>query len=448
MFENLTNRLTQAFSGYRGRKLTEENISRAIREVRTALLEADVALEVVIRFIDAVKRKSVGQQFVASVRPGDMFIQIVHEELVQLMGSQTSELNLATNNKPAVILMAGLQGTGKTTTAAKLAKRLQATDSLKVGMVSADVYRPAAIEQLRVLSSSVGAQFFDSSQDESPISIVQNARAAATEQLLDVLIVDTAGRLAVDEAMMAEIKQLHDVLEPAETLFVVDAMTGQDAASTARTFDRTLSLTGVILTKVDGDSRGGAALSVRAITNKPVKFLGVGEDVEELELFHPDRLASRILGMGDIVSLVEEAQRNVDASRANRMVNRMLRGSAFTFEDMRDQIQQMLDMGGMKSVLDRLPNMPKPNITQDNDTELSKFLVIIDSMTLRERAFPNLVKMPSRKQRIATGSGTQMRDVNAALRKLQQLQKATKKLGRMTKSGKLADQMSGILGSP
>ena len=392
------------------------------------MLEADVALEVVIPFVEAVRKKSVGREFVASVRPGDMFVKFVHDELVALMGTEVSSLELRASKKPAVILMAGLQGTGKTTTVAKLARYLQNEQRQKVATVSADVYRPAAIEQLRVLTESTAAHFIETSPNERPIKIVQNALSVANDLESDTLIVDTAGRLAVDDEMMAEIQQLHDSLQPTETLFVVDAMTGQDAAKTARTFDRVLPLTGVVLTKADGDARGGAALSVRAITHKPIKFLGTGEGLDGLELFHPDRLASRILGMGDILSLVEEAEKKVDVDASERVVKRMLRGASFTFDDMREQIKQMTDMGGMASVLSRLPSAPNVKVKETDDDVIRKHAIIIDSMTAKERAFPNLLNIPSRKKRVADGSGTRIQDVNFTIRKFKQMQKATKRL--------------------
>lgn len=445
MFDNLTNKLTQTFSGIRTRKLTENNVAEAIREVRTALLEADVALEVVIPFVEAVRKKSIGREFVASVRPGDMFVKFVHDELVSLMGTEVSSLELRASKKPAVILMAGLQGTGKTTTVAKLARYLQNEQGQTVATVSADVYRPAAIEQLRVLTESANAHFIESSSNEQPLTIVQRAVSAAQDLGRDTLIVDTAGRLAIDDDMMAEIKELHDRLQPAETLFVVDAMTGQDAAKTARTFDRTLPLTGVVLTKADGDARGGAALSVRAITHKPIKFLGTGEGIDGLELFHPDRLASRILGMGDILGLVEEAEKKVDVEASERVVKRMLRGASFTFDDMREQIKQMTEMGGMSSVLSRLPNAPNVKVKETDDDAIRKHAIIIDSMTAKERAFPNLLNIPSRKKRVAAGSGTRIQDVNFTIRKFKQMQKATKRLSRMGRSSKMLAQLEQMM---
>lgn len=445
MFDNLTNKLTQTFSGLRTRKLTENNVAEAIREVRTALLEADVALEVVIPFVEAVRRKSIGREFVASVRPGDMFVKFVHDELVSLMGTEVSSLELRAAKKPAVILMAGLQGTGKTTTVAKLASYLQKEQNQKVATVSADVYRPAAIEQLRILTETAQAHFIESSPDEQPLDIVQRAVVNAQDLECDALIVDTAGRLAIDEEMMAEIQSLHGSLEPTETLFVVDAMTGQDAAKTAKTFDRALSLTGVVLTKADGDARGGAALSVRAITHKPIKFLGTGEGIDGLELFHPDRLASRILGMGDILGLVEEAEKKVDVEASGRVVKRMLRGASFTFDDMREQIKQMTEMGGMASVLSRLPNAPNVKVKETDDDAILKHAIIIDSMTTKERAYPNLLNIPSRKKRIAAGSGTRIQDVNFTIRKFKQMQKATRKLGRMGRSSKMLTQLEQMM---
>ncbi len=446
MFDNLTNKLTQTFSGIRTRKLTENNVAEAIREVRTALLEADVALEVVIPFVEAVRKKSVGREFVASVRPGDMFVKFVHDELVSLMGTEVSSLELRASKKPAVILMAGLQGTGKTTTVAKLARYLQNEQEQKVATVSADVYRPAAIEQLRVLSEAANAHFIATTADEQPVKIVKNAVSVTQDLGFDTLIVDTAGRLAIDDDMMAEIRELHDSLQPSETLFVVDAMTGQDAAKTARTFDRVLPLTGVVLTKADGDARGGAALSVRAITHKPIKFLGTGESIDGLELFHPDRLASRILGMGDILGLVEEAEKKVDVDASERVVKRMLRGTTFTFDDMREQIKQMSDMGGMASVLSRLPTAPNVKVKETDDDVIRKHAIIIDSMTAKERAFPNLLNIPSRKKRVAAGSGTRIQDVNFTIRKFKQMQKATKRLGRMGRSSKMLAQLEQMMG--
>ncbi len=445
MFDNLTNKFTQAFAGIRTRKLTESNVADAIREVRTALLEADVALEVVIPFVEAVRKKTVGQEFVASVRPGDMFVKFVHDELVSLMGTEATRLDLDKVSKPAIILVAGLQGTGKTTTVAKLAKFLYTTTQTKVMTASADVYRPAAIEQLRILSEAAHASFVTASSDEQPLQIVQRAIKVAETDGTDVLIVDTAGRLAIDDDMMAEIKALHDALKPAETLFVVDAMTGQDAARTARAFDNALSLSGIVLTKADGDARGGAALSVRSITRKPIKFLGTGEDLDGLELFHPKRLASRILGMGDIIGLVEEAERKVDIASTEKTLERLMRGATFTFDDLYAQAKQMEEMGGIESIVDKLPQAGqlKKNAISDATIQLHK--VIIESMTPKERAFPNLVNIASRKKRIAAGSGTRVQDVNLMIRSLKRMQKSAKKMGRMSRSGKFSQQLDRLM---
>lgn len=441
MFDNLTNRLTGAFSSLRGRRLTEDNLTEVVGEVRDALLEADVALEVAIKFVEAVKQKSVGREFVAAVRPGDMFIKFVHEELVNLMGTESSGFDLSSEKRPATILMAGLQGTGKTTTAVKLGHYLRTRESLNVATVSADVYRPAAIEQLSVLSQTAGIDFIEASTDESPKEIVKRAQKEANQRGSDVLIVDTAGRLAIDDDMMEEISSLHKQLDPVETLFVVDAMTGQDAAKTARSFNKVLPLTGVVLTKADGDARGGAALSVRALTQKPIKFLGTGEDIEALELFHPDRMASRILGMGDVLSLVEEAEQKVDTEKAQKMVRKLLRGSSFNFNDMLDQINQLEDMGGMAKMLDRLPSMPNANLGKLDGESFAKHLVVINSMTSRERVFPNLVNVPSRKKRIAQGSGTTLKDVNGTIRQFKQMQKQLKRMGNLRKKAKVLEQM-------
>ena len=437
MFDNLTNKLTQTFAGIRGRRLTETNIAGVVREVRDALLEADVALEVAIKFVEAVRQKAVGQEFVASVRPGDMFIKFVHEELVSLMGSESSGFDLSSTKRPVVILMAGLQGTGKTTTVAKLGKFLNTRQNLSVATVSTDVYRPAAIEQLAVLSETAGLNFVNASKDEAPTEIAKRALVETNQQGNDVLIVDTAGRLAVDSEMMDEISDLHGLINPAETLFVVDAMTGQDAAKTARAFNKVLPLTGVVLTKADGDARGGAALSVRTLTNKPIKFMGTGEDIDGLELFHPDRMASRILGMGDVLSLVEEAEQKVDTAKADRIVRRMLRGAAFTYDDMRDHIEQFTNMGGLANMADRLPIALPNQSDRFDDESVIRQMVIIDSMTKRERALPNLVNVPSRKKRIAQGSGSTMQEMNLLIRRFKQMQKMSKQMSRLGKFKKM-----------
>ena len=430
MFDNLTKRLSQSLAGLRGRRLTDDNILQATRDVRTALLEADVALEVVIEFIGEIQRKAVGQEFVQAVKPGDMFIKMVHDSLVEVMGSTNESLALATNSPPAVILMAGLQGAGKTTTCAKLAKVIKERDAKRVALVSADVYRPAAIEQLRTLSEDLDTRFIESDTSQKPVDIARNATKTARKEGLDVLIVDTAGRLAIDDDMMREIGDLHGVLKPAETLFVVDAMTGQDAANTAKVFSQRLDLTGVILAKTDGDARGGAALSVKAITKKPIKFLGVGEGMDGLEPFHPERIASRILGMGDILSLVEEAERTIDKKQAVRMTKKLLKGSRFDLMDMQSQIKQLLDMGGISKFTQMLPNMPNSKVKTPVEGSLRRSMVVIDSMTPRERQYPNLLNS-SRKQRVARGSGCSIQDVNQTLRRFKQMEKQMKKVGKL-----------------
>ena len=357
MFDNLSNRLADSLQQIRGQaKLTESNIKETLREVRMALLEADVALPVVKTFIDSVKERALGQEVTRSLSPGQVFIKVVHDELQKVMGETNSSLDLAAQ-PPAVVLMAGLQGAGKTTSVAKLARLLSERDKKKVTVVSADVYRPAAIKQLETLAGEVGADFFPSTAEQAPVDIVNGAIEHARKSFADVLLVDTAGRLAIDEAMMAEIKALHAAVKPVETLFVVDAMTGQDAANTAKAFNEALPLTGVVLTKADGDSRGGAALSVRHITGKPIKFIGVGEKVDALEPFHPDRIASRILDMGDVLSLIEEAERKIDKTKADRLAKKLKKGKKFDLEDFRDQLQQMKNMGGMSSMLGMLPGM-------------------------------------------------------------------------------------------
>ena len=431
MFEKLSDRLSDAFRGLAGKaRLTEGNVGDAMREVRGALLDADVALPVVRSFTESVRRRAVGQAVSAALDPRQAFIKIVHEELVEVMGQANDALNLATA-PPAIVLMAGLQGSGKTTTAAKLALFVKQRLKRRVALVSADVYRPAAIEQLEVLAGEVGAQFIGSSVDEAPAAIAERAVAEAKRKLADVLIVDTAGRLAIDEAMMQEIQTLQQRLQPIETLFVVDAMTGQDAAATAKAFNEVLDLTGVVLTKADGDARGGAALSVRSLTGKPIKFIGMGEKIDALEPFHPDRLASRILGMGDMLSLIEEAERKVDKGKAERLVKKVSRGRKFDLADYRDQLQSMASMGGLGNMLDKMPGMgqlPPAARSRLDDGQFRQAAVVIDSMTPHERRFPDLIN-PSRKRRIARGSGTDVTDVNRVLKQHKQMQKMMKKFG-------------------
>ncbi|MEM1437109.1 MAG: signal recognition particle protein [Pseudomonadota bacterium] len=447
MFESLSDRLTETLRGLSGKaKLTEDNIAAALRDVRVALLEADVALPVVKTFISQVRSKALGQVVSTALNPGEAFVKIVHAELVRVMGEANDALDLAAK-PPVVILMAGLQGAGKTTTVAKLARFLKEREKKKVAVVSADVYRPAAIQQLETLSEEVGAHFLASAGDEQPIDIVRRARAEAERQFADVLIVDTAGRLAIDEEMMSEIKVLQEFLQPAETLFVVDAMTGQDAAVTAKAFNDALALTGVVLAKADGDARGGAALSVRTITGKPIKFIGMGEKTDALEPFFPDRMASRILGMGDVLTLIEEAERKVDKKKAEKLARKITRGQKFDLADFRDQLEQMQNMGGVSSMLDKLPGMgqlPPGAAAQLQDDTFKKMAVIIDSMTLKERRHPDLIS-GSRKQRIARGSGTQIPDVNRLLKQHKQMQKMMKKV---SKKGGMQKMMRGMKGMP
>lgn len=430
MFESLTQRLGKVLDNLRGQgRLSEQNIKDTMREVRMALLEADVALPVVRAFVDEVKAKAMGEEVMKSLTPGQTLIKIVNDELVRVMGEANESLDLAAQ-PPAVILMAGLQGSGKTTSVAKLARWLQQNGKKKVMVVSCDVYRPAAIKQLQTLAKDVGAEFIPSSADQKPVKIAKMALAEAKKAYADVLLVDTAGRLHVDDEMMAEIKQLHASVDPVETLFVVDSMTGQDAANTAKAFDEALPLTGVILTKTDGDARGGAALSIRHITGKPIKFLGVGEKVDALEPFHPDRVASRILGMGDVLSLVEEVSRQVDQEKAAKLAQKLQKGKGFDLDDFREQMLQMSKMGGMSSLIDKLPgmgNLPDKVKNQVNDKEIGRLIAIVNSMTPKERRFPAIIK-GSRKRRIANGSGTQVQDVNRLLKQFTQMQKMMKKM--------------------
>lgn len=443
MFENLTDRLSASLRSITGKaKLSEDNIKDTLREVRMALLEADVALPVVKEFVEAVKMRALGQEVSKSLSPGQMFVKIVQSELERVMGAGEA-INLATQ-PPAVILMAGLQGAGKTTSAAKLARYLQTDLKKKVMLVSADVYRPAAIKQLETLSAEVGAHFFLSEASQQPVAIAEAAIAEAKLKFMDVLIVDTAGRLAVDEAMMAEIQALHGAITPIETLFVVDAMTGQDAANTAKAFNDALPLTGVVLTKSDADSRGGAALSVRSITGKPIKFMGVGEKTDALEPFHPDRIASRILGMGDVMSLIEEAERKIDKAKAEKLVKKVKKGKKFDLEDFRDQLQQMKNMGGITSMLDKLPgmgNLSQMAAAQVDNKVFIQMEAIINSMTPAERRNPDILN-GSRKRRITMGSGTELQDLNRLLKQHKQMQKMMKKMGK----GGMANMMRGLGG--
>ncbi|KTD39956.1 signal recognition particle protein [Legionella parisiensis] len=446
MFETLTERLTRTFKNLRGQgRLTEENVQHALREVRLSLLEADVALPVIKEFIEQVKQKALGQEVLTELNPDQVFIKIVHDELIHIMGDERAELNFKTQ-PPAVFLMAGLQGSGKTTSTAKLARFLKESENKKVMVVSVDVYRPAAIQQLKVLAEQIDVAFFPAEVNEEPLAIAKKALDTAKKQYMDVLLVDTAGRLHIDTDMMNEIKGLHQALHPIETLFVVDSMTGQDAANTAKAFHETLPLTGVILTKTDGDARGGAALSVRQITGKPIKFIGSGEKVEALEPFHPERIASRILGMGDILTLIEEVERKADKQASEKLAKKLKKGKGFDLEDFKQQLLQMNNMGGIAGMMSKLPGvsqmMPQQAMKQVSDKAMAQTIAIINSMTPKERRIPKLI-VGSRKKRIALGSGTQIQDVNKLLKQFEQMQKMMKKF---TKPGGMQKMMRGIGG--
>lgn len=443
MFESLTQRLGAALGNLTGKaRLNEENIQATLREVRMALLEADVALSVVKDFIEQVRIRAVGQEVSSSLSPGQAFVKIVNEELVRMMGEGSHRLDLNTQ-PPAIILLAGLQGVGKTTTAVKLANWLKTREKKSVMVVSTDVYRPAAIDQLRILADEGDILFCESSPDQKPVDIARAAMDLAKKQFVEVLIVDTAGRLHVDSDMMDEIRALHSTLSPVETLFVVDAMTGQDAANSAQAFNESLPLTGVILTKADGDARGGAALSVRSITGKPIKFMAVGESIDALDSFHPDRIASRILGMGDVLSLIEDAEQKVDKNKARKLARKMRQGKKFDLEDFRDQIQQMNNMGGITGMLDKLPGTGQlSQVAQQkiSDNSFAQMEAIINSMTPSERRYPDSIN-GSRKKRIASGSGTRIQDVNRTMKQHRQMQKMMKKLG---KKGGMQNMMRGM----
>ena len=443
MFDTLTNRLAGVLKTLRGEaRLTEANIQDAMREVRMALLEADVALPVVRDFVARIREKALGQEVLTSLTPGQAVVGIVHRELVELMGAESAGLNLAVQS-PAILLMAGLQGSGKTTSSGKLARLLKEQLRKKVLLASADVYRPAAIEQLRLLAQQVGADFFEAEAGQDPVAIAQGAVQYARTHYHDVLIVDTAGRLSIDQKMMDEIRQLHAALIPVETLFVVDSMQGQDAVNTAKAFAEALPLTGIVLTKLDGDARGGAAISVRQITGKPIKFVGVSEKLNGLETFHPDRMASRILGMGDVLSLVEEAQRTVDRDEAEKFAKKVKSGKGFDLDDFKSQIGQMRKMGGVSALMDKLPAQfaQAAQGAQMEEKTVRRIEGIINSMTPRERAKPELLKA-SRKRRIAAGAGVSVQEVNRLLNQFEQAQK----LMKMVAKGGMAKMMRNLRG--
>tara|TARA_B100001123_G_scaffold170471_1_gene196080 strand:+ start:370 stop:1731 length:1362 start_codon:yes stop_codon:yes gene_type:complete len=445
MFSNLTERLTSVVKDLRGRaRLSEGHIDAALRDVRMAMLEGDVALPVVNDFIDQIKVQALGEEVIGTLTPGQALIRVVRDQLTHLMGDTNAGLNLGVQ-PPVVILMAGLQGAGKTTTTAKLARHLSQVHKKKVGVVSCDVYRPAAIEQLNILAAEVHVDCYPSDTQSKPVDIAKSALQQARMRFVDVLIIDTAGRLAIDDEMMRELTALQVAVDAHETLFVVDAMMGQDAINTAKAFNDSVPLTGIVLTKADGDARGGAVLSVRYVTGKPIKFVGVGEKIDALEPFHPDRIASRILGMGDVLGLIEEVEQKVDKEKAEKVARKLKRGKGFDLQDFREQLLQMQNMGGLSSVIGRLPgaseltDQVKDNV---NDKELIKLGSIIDSMTIQERQYPAILKS-SRKKRVAAGSGTQVQDVNRLLKQFNQMQKMMK---RMSKKGGMKNLMRGMGG--
>jgi len=443
MFDQLAGRLKTTLSSLTARgRLTEENIKEALREVRIALLEADVALPVAKTFIGRVRERAIGQEVLEGLNPGQAVITVVQKELESLMGGKSEPLNLK-SRPPVVIMVAGLQGAGKTTTVAKLAKRLKERDRKRVMVASVDIYRPAAIDQLEKLASEIEVGFHSVSSGQNAVAIATAAVEAAKRRVMDILILDTAGRLHIDQEMMLELQSVHEATTPTETLFVVDSLTGQDAVNSAKAFDEALPLSGVVLTKTDGDARGGAALSIRQVTGKPIKFLGIGEALDAIEPFHPERVASRILGMGDILSLVEEVERKVDRKKSEKLVKKIKKGKGFDLNDFREQLQQMESMGGIGSMVEKLPgmgNLTKGALDRAKGGESRHVIAIINSMTPQERQFPALIKA-SRKKRIASGSGVQVQEVNRLLKQFQQMQKMMKKM----KGGKnMARMMAGM----
>lgn len=448
MFDRLTQKLNESFRHLTGKaRFSDENMKSALTDVKKALLEADVAYDVVKEFLNRIREEAKGQMVSQNLSPAQALVKLIHQELVHLMGSVSSPLTYQAE-PPVVILMAGLQGSGKTTTVAKLGRWIQNQDKKSVMVVSCDVYRPAAIDQLKVVAEAVGVDFFESDASQTPVAIAQAALTEARRSQKQVLIVDTAGRLHVDADMMAEIQQLHQILKPTETLFVVDGMTGQDAAKTAQAFHAVLPLTGVVVTKLDGDARGGAILSIRHLTGKPIKFIGVGEKTDALELFHPDRIASRILGMGDVLSLVETIEKTVDKKKAEQLAKKIQKGKGFDFEDFREQLLAMEKMGGMMGILDKLPGMgglASAVQQKSGDAMLKKTMAVINSMTLKERRNPDLLEISARKRRIAKGSGTEIQDVNRILKQFEQMQKMMKKMGNPAMMSRMMQQMKGMM---
>ncbi|MDG4812456.1 signal recognition particle protein [Hydrogenovibrio sp. 3SP14C1] len=444
MFDNLSDRLAKSFKTITGQgRLTESNIKDALRDVRRALLEADVALPVVKSFIDKVQERAIGQEVSTSLNPGQAFIKIVREQLTDIMGQEAEPLNFNVE-PPAIIMVAGLQGAGKTTSVGKLARWLKEREKKKVMVVSADVYRPAAIKQLETLAEQVDVSFYPSSADEDPVDIAKKAHAEAKKQFVDVLILDTAGRLHVDEEMMQEVQRLHTAIKPIETLFVVDAMTGQDAANTAKAFNDALPLTGVVLTKTDGDARGGAALSIREITGKPIKFIGAGEKTDALESFHPDRMAGRILGMGDVLSMIEDAESKIDQKKAQKFAKKIQKSGQFDLDDFLEQLQQINSMGGVGGLMGKMPGMSQMKGQINNEAvekDFKRLEAIIQSMTRQEKAHPAIIK-GSRKKRIANGSGTSVQDINKLMKQFTQMQKMMKKVSK----GGMKNMMRGMAG--
>ncbi len=432
MFENLTDRLALAFKNIKGQgRFNEDNIQDALREVRLSLLEADVALPVVKHFIEQIKTKALGQEVDLKLRPDQALVKIVNQELIEIMGSERSQLNF-NSQPPVILLMAGLQGSGKTTATGKLAKYIKETDNKTRMLVSTDIYRPAAIEQLKLLAQSIEVEFFPSSPNDKPLNIVKDAIKEAKKNYIDVLIIDTAGRLHIDDAMMQELQGLQKVANPSETLFVVDSMSGQDAANTAKAFHEQIPLTGIILTKTDGDARGGAALSVKHITGQPIKFMSFGEKLEAFEPFHPERVASRILGMGDILSLIEEVEKKTDKKTNEKIAKKIKKGKGFDLDDFRQQLLQMKNIGGISGMISKIPGMSKLPTNLPNapsDASITQTIAIINSMTLKERRLPKII-IGSRKRRIADGSGTQIQDVNRLLKQFEQMQKMMQKMAK------------------